>query len=120
MFFIAGIKSKVKNHGIIKAKCPACSSSDTLYLLNYYMTPHIFFIPTFRFNCSYSAVCIHCNSVMLLDKEKGRAVEKGVASELTRDDFTIKTNNFSLPVCPNCGNNPAKNAVFCQHCGAKL
>lgn len=120
MFLIAGINNKVKDCGMApNGRCPVCGREGMLHVSNQYMTPHIFFIPTFRFNSNYIATCGGCASAMQLRKEKGRAVERSQPVQILPDDLQVLQNN-ATPVCPGCGERLPRGSAFCNRCGAQL
>lgn len=120
MFLLAGISSKVKESGVTgPTPCPACQKVAALHVCHKYMTPHIFFIPTFRFHSSYWATCPFCASIMELDKESGRAVERGERPIVGPSALHILQNNAASR-CTHCGQKLAPGAAFCQACGERL
>lgn len=120
MFFLAGISDKVKDCGTApNGTCPVCGRSGTLHITTQYMTPHLFFIPLFRFGGNYWATCGHCASMMMLDKHKGKAVERDSSTPILPDDLTVLQNN-AAPVCPRCGSRLPRGSAFCNCCGERL
>jgi hypothetical protein len=57
------------------------------------MTPHIFFIPTFKFRSAYIATCGNCASILALDGEKGRAFAKDPHTVIRPGDLAVIKNN---------------------------
>lgn len=95
MFFIAGISPKIKPLGMARGcPCPACKSDSPLHVIYKYMTPHIFFIPTFRFHSEYIATCANCASVMELQEEKGHAFRKDPNVRISSGDLRVLQNNW--------------------------
>lgn len=95
MFIVAGISPKIIPLGVaIGCTCPACLSVSQLQVIHKYMTPHIFFIPTFRFNSEYIATCSNCASVMELQKEKGHAFQKDASTAISSGDLSVLQNNY--------------------------
>jgi hypothetical protein len=94
MFIIAGISPKIKPLGSIRGcACPACGEAAELAVIHKYMTPHIFFIPTFRFHSEYIATCGHCASILAIDEEKGRMFAKNPETVIRPGDLlTLKSN----------------------------
>lgn len=120
MFFLAGISSKVKDCGPApNGTCPVCGASNRLHITTQYMSPHLFFIPLFRFGSSYIATCGHCASVMALEKNKGRALERGQPADILPIDLQVLQNN-AVPHCPHCGARLPKGSAFCNYCGERL
>lgn len=121
MFFIAGISGKVKDVGVLEpCPCPACGDSVSLHVCVKYSTPHIFFIPTFRFGVSYLATCPRCASVMELNPQNGKDLERGrPVSADAYGDLRILQNNCRGR-CPRCGAQLVPGHQFCGICGERL
>lgn len=97
MIFLFGIRSQIKPLGnITTCACPACGRSAPLKVIYKYMTPHVFFIPTFRFHREYVAVCGGCASVMALRNEKGRELLQNPAAQISPEDLIILKNHAKL------------------------
>ncbi len=94
MFFVGGLSSKLKPAGSAVCVCPACKAQAELHVIHKYMTPHIFFIPTFRFRSEYIATCGNCASVMSLPSDVGRALERDPGKGLAADELYVIKNNF--------------------------
>lgn len=94
MFFIGGIQSKVRAVGVWeRAACPVCGERGVLYVINKYMTPHVFFIPTFRFHNEYVATCGACASLFEVSDEKAAALRRGEDVACEPGDLQILQNN---------------------------
>lgn len=94
MFFVAGISPKIKPLGMTSGcACPACKNISPLHVIYKYMTPHVFFIPTFRFHSEYIATCPNCASVMELQTEKGHAFRKDPDVRIETGDLRVLQNN---------------------------
>lgn len=120
MFFLAGISSKIKELGSpADAVCGVCGSRDSLHIINQYMTPHFFFIPTFRFGNQYLATCRKCASLMELQKDKGEALRRGERVSIAADDLHVVQDN-SQAVCTQCGSTIPRGSSFCNYCGARI
>ena len=119
MFFIAGISNKVKETGQTDCICPACDRSVQMHICNQYSTPHIFFIPTFRYNQHYFATCPSCASVMELDREKGKSFERDPDRRFCAEDFHILRNNRRAR-CSACGSIVSQEHNYCPNCGGRL
>ena len=120
MFLLVGVHSKIKDCGRVdRCTCPVCGRTGSLHICNQYMTPHIFFIPTFRFHCKYIATCASCASVMELDVQKGRALEKGRDSRIFPEDLRVLQDN-AVTLCPGCGARQPRGNAFCGQCGRRL
>ena len=94
LFFLFGISAKIKPAGIARRGfCPACRQEAPLHLTHKYITPHIFFIPTIRFNSSYVATCPYCASVMGLEPEKMRQIRQNPDTPVYEKDLNIIKDN---------------------------
>jgi hypothetical protein len=90
VLLIAGVSPKIKPLGGIRGcACPACGNAAGLALIHKYMTPHIFFIPTFKFHSEYIATCGRCASILALNEEKGRAFAKNHKTVIRPQDLTV-------------------------------
>lgn len=95
MFFLVGISNKVKPAGFAhNGLCPACGHTGPLHLTHQYMTPHIFFIPTVRFNSTYLATCPACASVMELAPQKARELRSNPGAPVGPGDLHLVQNNY--------------------------
>ena len=120
MFLLMGIDGKVKQCGVAhNAQCPVCFSHGTLHICNQYLTPHIFFIPTFRLRSRYLATCAHCASLMEVEKDTGRAFERDPDTVISAESMHVQQNNMR-PRCASCGAQVSPGQNFCPHCGQRL
>ena len=120
VFFLAGIQSKLKPLGVWeRAACPVCGAGASLHVIYKYMTPHIFFIPTFRFHREYVASCSSCASMFRVLPEKGNALADGEDAAFSSGDLELLQNNFR-PGCPVCGGRNPVGQSYCGRCGAEL
>lgn len=137
MIFIAGIIDKVKDIGNANGACPICRKNNILHVNKKYSIVTLFFIPTIHFAAEYFAICTHCSSVFILEKQKGKKVEKGIYGEILEQDLKIFQNNYNNThsnsykdertyksdekyTCPECGQLVDKSSNFCQNCGKKF
>lgn len=120
MFLLAGIHSKTRDLGTADfSRCPVCGEHGSLHVTNQYMTPHIFFIPTFRFRSRYLCTCGRCASLMELSPEVGRRYERSPETPLEPEGMQVLQNN-RRPMCPQCGARAESGGSFCSACGARL
>jgi hypothetical protein len=97
LFFIMGISPKIKPLGSIRGGvCPACGGAAELALIHKYMTPHIFFIPTFKFHSEYIATCGRCASILALNEEKARMFAKNPDTVIRPQDLRVIKNNMRM------------------------
>lgn len=127
MFFIGvfGVQDKQKEIGIIKnLSCKNCSGiASKLTLYKTYSYLHIFFLPVFKWNESYCAVCSSCNSIYEIPKEKGIRMEHGDEEAITYWDLKPMDfeyyNNYIKYRCKNCGKEVEPQFEYCPYCGMK-
>lgn len=121
MFFIIGSDGKVQQVGMVEALCPGCGRRGTFALCKCYEYIHLFFIPVFRYHVRYIATCPGCASVYEVEKEAGKAVEKGQLTALPSSALTLlRGNGGGNGVCPRCGAANPQGSVFCNQCGGRL
>jgi len=120
MFLIAGISSKIKPKGAAEyCACPACGTVSPLHVIHKYMTPHIFFIPTFPFHSEYIATCGNCASIMRVTPEAAKVFIRHPEAGLDPRDLTVMQNNVRN-ICKSCGEGLGHGQNFCGHCGAAV
>ena len=98
MFFIGvfGIDNKEKEIKILNNFCcKNCNESSEAKLIKTYSFFHFFFLPLFKWNEKYYVICNGCNSIFNIDKEKGKAIERGEKSEISYWDLK-EVNNSSM------------------------
>lgn len=123
MFFIGifGIQQKQKVIKIIEnLNCGNCDNITRGKLIKIFTCFHIFFIPIFKWNEKYYVECQGCNSVFTVKKEKGKAVEKGEADNITYWDLEECISKKSEHICTRCGKHIEDDFEFCPYCGSKL
>jgi len=119
MIFIGGVSPRVKPSGNAACSCPACHKDTTLFACKKETVFSLFFIPIIPFHTSYILTCPICASVMGLDKEKGRNLERNPHMRLFPEDLTILQNNAGT-LCPHCGGPVSGGQNFCPACGQRL
>lgn len=127
MFFIGvfGIEEKQKEIGTIKnLSCKNCNEiGSRLTLYKTYSFLHIFFLPVFKWNDRYYAVCSGCNSIYEIPKEKGIRMEQGDEEAITYWDLKPMDfgyyNNYIKYRCKNCGKEVESQFGYCPYCGTK-
>lgn len=121
MFFIMGSDGKVQPLGNVSAACARCGRRGMFSLCKSYQYIHLFFIPVFRYHVQYIATCPGCASVYEVEKEAGKAVEKGQLTALPSSALTLlRGNSGGGGVCPRCGAANPQGSVFCNQCGGRL
>ena len=123
MFFIMGISQGNKELSFTNGSmniCKSCGSYTTYKVFMTYMYLSIFFIPLIKWNTKFYVQSPCCDSIFLLNKEKGRAIKNKENVIIEDSDLTIiKANNF-IKRCYNCGFETAEEFEYCPKCGNKL
>ena len=118
MFFVAGIHNKMQNLGMRgQCSCPCCAHQGTMHLSHSYLTPHLFFIPTFRFRSQFLLTCPQCASVMALDNALGERLRRNPSVVVSAAEMRVTQNNHRS-FCPQCGTALAAGDRFCKNCGS--
>ena len=92
-------------------------------LIKTYSFFHFFFLPLFKWNEKYYVICNGCNSIFNIDKEKGKAIERGEKSEISYWDLKEVNNsyeNYYIRKCPKCNRELENDFEYCPYCGEKL
>ncbi|KNF09869.1 hypothetical protein CLPU_1c00340 [Gottschalkia purinilytica] len=124
MFFIGifGIEEKEKIvKELDKLECKNCNDHKSAYLIKSYRYFHFFFIPIFKWNIKYYVTCNNCNSLYMIDEEKGRKAEKGEIDITYWDLQEVETNREDIQMkCPSCSSNLNDSYIYCPYCGNKI
>ncbi len=129
MFFIGvfGIENKDKEIKVLEnISCKKCNSTVTGRLIKNFNFFHFFFIPIFKWNERYYVICDRCKVLYSIEKEKGKAIERGEDINITYWDLQeidqeyYFNNYFQGNICKNCGNKVDPDFKYCPHCGAKI
>ena len=123
MIFIGGISQGRKNFDFFRQTmiCKKCGRYSSISVFMIYTYFSFFFIPLFKWGKQYYAVSNCCNTVFSIDKELGKAIERGEHIDLREEDLTIvgmdqsRTNH-----CPDCGFLLTPEYAYCPKCGRKL
>ena len=105
MFFIGvfGIDNKEKEIKILNNFCcKNCNESSEAKLIKTYSFFHFFFLPLFKWNEKYYVICNGCNSIFNIDKEKGKAIERGEKLEISYWDLKEVNNSYENSFSYNC------------------
>lgn len=129
MFFIGvfGIENKNKDIKILdNICCKKCNTTVTGKLIKNFDFFHIFFIPVFKWNEKYYIICDTCNTLYSIDKEKGKAIERGENINITYWDLQEvyqefnDDKNYNQIICKNCGGKVDSGYKYCPYCGNKV
>lgn len=123
MIFIGGIAQGKKGFDffrqtIICQKCGRLSSISVFMVYTYFS---FFFIPLFKWGKQYYAVSNCCSTIFSIDKDLGKAIEKGESVTLREEDLTIiGIQENTTANCPDCGYLLTSEYAFCPKCGRKI
>ncbi len=129
MFFIGvfGIENKDKEIKVLEnISCKKCNSTVTGRLIKNFDFFNFFFIPIFKWNERYYVICDRCKVLYSIEKEKGKAIERGEDINITYwdlqeiDQECYFDNYFQGNICKNCGDKVDPDFKYCPHCGAKI
>ncbi|MDL2232940.1 zinc ribbon domain-containing protein [Ruminococcaceae bacterium OttesenSCG-928-L11] len=99
MFRFVGIHAKLRHVcNTAPSPCPHCERPVSFRVDLHYVTPHIFYIPTFRIHPKYVAVCPRCGTVFALNAEKGRLLEQRPKRPLGPGDLSPPERQLPCPV----------------------
>lgn len=122
MFFIGifGIETKDQEIGpLTPISCKGCQQTVPMTLFKHFYVFHFFFIPLIKWKTTYYVVCSNCQTIAIIDKEKGQAIEAGEQSSLTFWDLEPLQSQMSsaLTHCKHCGKQIDSTYDYCPHCG---
>lgn len=120
MFFIFGISTKEKKldftQTIVCSNCGSYGRYETLMTYSYFS---LFFIPILKWNKKYYITITCCGSVYELNKDIGRAIERGENININESDLEPLNINKSK-ICLNCGFPIDDVFEYCPKCGERL
>ncbi|MCL2580641.1 MAG: zinc ribbon domain-containing protein [Oscillospiraceae bacterium] len=119
MIFIAGVSPRLKQLGMVKGACPACSETGRMHIVKQCQSLSVFFLPLLSFGCGYIVTCSGCASIMVLRKNTGKKLEKDPGTPVSQYDLEMLKNNHG-PRCPHCKGRASDDFNFCPSCGSKL
>ncbi|MBR0386019.1 MAG: zinc ribbon domain-containing protein, partial [Erysipelotrichaceae bacterium] len=118
MFIIWGTAQRNKkldfNQAVI---CNHCGQRGLIEVYKHYTAFTLFYIPTFRWGVQYFARMSCCGVTIDLDKETGRAIERG---EITQLNSRLFPEGEKMRTCPHCGHEIHDEGNFCPVCGKQL
>jgi RNA polymerase subunit RPABC4/transcription elongation factor Spt4 len=123
MFLIMGINQGEKQLEFRQPDiCPRCGRYGSYEVFVTYTYFSLFFIPLFRWNKRYYVKTSYCNTVFLIDKELGQALERGQKNSINREDLReAYTSSNQQRKCLSCGYvTDDDRFIFCPICGHKL
>ena len=123
MFLIAGSGNRSRQLGRMEAqRCPGCGSVQGTELVKTYGYVHLFFLPVVKYDVQYFLLCPHCGAAWRLQKEDGRAMERGRLPAVDAARLTPAGNHVvsQTRFCPRCGCETSPADRFCRSCGQEL
>ena len=123
MFFIFGMNG---GHESLRFRqtlvCPCCGRYGALEAYKEFNSFSLFFIPMFSFNKRYFVRTAGCGCVSEIDKELGKKIEKGQATNIDVSQLRFHTGYGFTPYkrCAGCGYATADDFAFCPKCGRKF
>ena len=121
MFFIFGISNKEKELDFRQAtECPSCGVYGSLEAFMVYNYFSLFFIPIFRWSKRYFIKSTCCGSIYTIEKDLGRAIERGDKPHISPSDLTPLASNYNRGrSCNNCGYPLDPGFEYCPKCGIR-
>lgn len=121
MFFIMGVSQGRKKLNFDQMiVCNNCGKYGHLEVYMIYSYLSLFFIPIIKWGRSYCVRTTCCDTVIPIDGELGRQIERG---ELTSLPENIIPDNYRYSPerrCSNCGFETEEDFQFCPKCGGRL
>ena len=120
MFFIMGISQGQKRLNFDQTVvCRNCGKYGHLEVYMVYSYLSLFFIPVFRWGCSYYVRTTCCGRTVPVSQELGRSIASGQVTALPEDMIPEGTWTGTKR-CGVCGFETKEDYRFCPGCGAKL
>lgn len=121
MFFVFGISTKEKELDFSQPiVCPTCEAYGRLEAFMTYTYFSLFFIPLFRWNKKYFIKSVCCGSLYTIDRELGRAIERGEITRIDESDLEVVDPGYGRRrTCRNCMSPLEKDYEYCPRCGMK-
>ena len=122
MFFIFGISTKEKDLDFNQTTiCPSCDAYGRLEAFMTYSYFSLFFIPILKWNKKYYMRSSCCGSLYIIDKDLGKAIERGERVTINESDLhPININYHRERVCPSCNYQINEEFEYCPKCGRRL
>lgn len=122
MFFIGGVMPgrKVFDRFRQLVTCRRCGQYAALEAFMTYTYFMFFFIPLFKWGKQYFVRSTCCGTVWQIPREKGEAIARGEAVELTDADLTPTGDFRPIRRCAHCGCAVEESFSYCPNCGSPL
>lgn len=121
MFLIMGINQKEKKLSFDQLViCKCCGKYGHMEVFMTYTYFMLFFIPIIKWDKHYYVKMNCCSNVCEIDKEIGKAIEKGQAAVLNMDELNFGCEENTVRHCGNCGFTTNEDYQYCPKCGRKM
>lgn len=124
MFFIMGVNQAQKQIEFFQTVvCECCGSYGRYEIFVHYSYFSFFFIPIFKWNKHYYVKMSCCNAECEIDKDLGKAIERGEIASLNPENLHFGGGNHSnkwFKRCRYCGFTTEEDYAFCPKCGRQL
>ncbi len=121
MFFIMGVSQGRKQLNFDQTiVCGSCGRYGHLEVYMIYSYLSLFFIPIFKWGRSYCVRTTCCDTVVPIDSELGRQIERGEVTRLPENIIPDTYRYSGKRRCSSCGFEAESDFQFCPKCGARL
>ena len=120
MVLLFGTSTKQEKLDFIQSIfCSNCNKFGDYEAFMTYSIFTLFFIPIFKWNKKYYLTSMCCGSLYRLNKDIGRAIEKGHNVNIVESDLKPININTNV-VCLNCKAPLEDDFEYCPKCGEKI
>lgn len=121
MFFIMGISQGRKKLNFDQMiVCRNCGRYGHMEVYMVYSYLSLFFIPIFKWGRSYYVHTTCCDTMVPIDAELGRQIERGQVTSLPESIIPEHDQTSRRKRCAACGFETEEDYQFCPKCGARL
>ena len=121
MFFIMGISQGRKKLNFDQMiVCNNCGKYGHLEVYMIYSYLSFFFIPLIKWGLSYCVRTTCCDTVIPIDNELGRQIERGEVISLPESIIPDNYRYSPKRRCSSCGFETEEDFQFCPKCGRRL
>lgn len=120
MVLLFGTSTKEKKLDFMQSiVCSNCGSYGKYEAFMTYSNFTIFFIPILKWNKRYYITSTCCDSLYRVDKNIGKAIERGDNINIDESDLQA-INIHNSEVCSNCKFPIENEFAYCPRCGEKI
>lgn len=121
MFFIMGVSQGRKKLNFDQMiVCGHCGRYGHLEVYMVYSYLSLFFILVFKWGRSYCVRATCCDTVVPIDAELGRQIERGQVSSLPESIIPDTDRRRGKKRCSACGFETEEDFQFCPKCGSRM